>query len=108
MARDQSGRRGSSGARAEQFPAARDLEIKLGDASRGRGQELRFRWRVVERDDGTFRAFLEARLWSRSFNGWHPSRVGLRFRPEELDGLADAVAEARKHRDEFNDHGGAA
>lgn len=108
MGQDQSGRRGSSGGRGEKFPAARDLGIKLGDASRGRGQELRFRWRVVQRDDGTFRAFLEARLWSRSFDGWHPSRVGLRFRPEELDVLADAVAEARKHRDEFEDRGGAA
>ena len=102
-----SGSHHSSGrSRPQSGKPAHDFGVKLGECSRGRGQELRFRWKVLERDDGTFRAFLELRGWTRSPDGWVPSRIYVRIRPSELNDLADAVERAIELASEFDfDHG---
>ena len=86
---------------------AKDLGVKLGEFDRGRGQCVRLRWKVLERDDGSLRPFFELRLWSLSPDGWVPSRYAFRVRPEELDALADAVEAASDLADEFDERGGA-
>ena len=103
----QSGGKRTSATPQDPAPAL-DLGVKLGECSRGRGQALRYRWRTVDRDDGTQRAYLEIRLWSRSFDGWYPSRIFVRIRPEELAVLGDAVANAQELAEDFEQNGGAA